>query len=279
MRIVITGAEGQLGRALCRRALGHDVVALPRGAADVADAAVADLIARLAPDVVVNAAAFTNVDGCEVDADRAFRVNALGARNVALGAARAGAAVVQISTEYIFDGRKDTAYWEFDAPAPVSVYGASKLAGEQLAWQVCDRVYVARSSWLYGLGGTNFVAKVLALAAERPELAVVDNEVGSPTFCDDLADALLALVATGIYGNYHLVNEGACSRYELARAVLAHAGRVDYPLTATDSFPRRARPPAHAPLRNFAAAGLGIRLPPWPDALGRFFALGGPHAG
>jgi dTDP-4-dehydrorhamnose reductase len=278
MRIVITGADGQLGRALRRRALGHDVVALGRGAADVADASVADVIARLAPQVVVNAAAFTNVDACEVDADKAFRVNALGARNVALGAARAGAAVIQISTEYIFDGRKDSAYWEFDAPAPISVYGASKLAGEQLAWQVCDRVYVARTSWLYGLGGANFVAKILALADQRPELAVVDTEVGSPTFCDDLADALLALAATDTYGTYHLVNEGACSRFELARAVLDHAGRGDYPLMVTDSYPRLARPPAYAPLRNFAAAGLGIQLPPWADALGRFFALGGPHA-
>jgi dTDP-4-dehydrorhamnose reductase len=277
MRVVITGAGGQLGRALSRRAVGHDVVSLVRADADVGAAAVTDVIARLAPEVVVNTAAFTDVDGCEADPDMAFRVNALGARNVALGAARAGAAVVHMSTEYVFDGRKDVAYWEFDPPAPASVYGASKLAGEQLVWQVCDRVYVVRTSWLYGLGGTNFITKILALAAERPELAVVDNEVGSPTFCDDLADAILALAATGLYGPYHLVNEGACSRFDLARAVLDRAGRADYRLTPTDHYARPARPPAYAPLRNFAAAGLGIRLAPWEDALDRYFALGGPR--
>jgi dTDP-4-dehydrorhamnose reductase len=279
MRIVITGAGGQLGRALGRRSVGHEVMALDRAVADVTDPAVVDHIVRQAPQVVVNAAAFTDVDACEMDPDRAYLVNALGARNAALGAARAGAAVVQLSTEYVFDGCKTSAYWEFDRPAPVSVYGASKRAGEELVWRVCDRAFVVRTSWLYGLGGANFVSKILALAEDRPELAVVDNEFGSPTFCDDLADAILALAATGVYGTYHLVNEGSCSRYAFARAVLDRAGRADYPLAPTDRFARLARPPAYAPLRNFAAAALGIRLAPWEDALDRFFALGGARAG
>ncbi len=242
MRILIMGAGGQLGRALVRRAGGHDVVPLARTAADIADLGVVARMADLAPDVVVNAAALTDVDGCEADPDAAFRVNALGARNVALGAARAGAALVQLSTEYVFDGAKGAAYWEFDRPCPISVYGASKLAGEELARSVHARTYIARTSWLYGLASSNFVTKILALAGERPDLAVVDNEVGSPTFCDDLADAILALITTGAFGTYHLANEGECSRYEFARAILDQAGRPDYPLAPTDFYPRLARP-------------------------------------
>jgi dTDP-4-dehydrorhamnose reductase len=278
MRILVTGAGGQLGRALVRLATDHTVLALGRAEADITDLAVADRIAAAGPDLVVNAAALTDVDGCEAAPDAAFLVNALGARNVALGARRAGAALVQLSTEYVFDGTKGGPYWEFDPPCPLNVYGASKLAGEDLVRGVQPATYVVRTSWLYGLGGANFVTKILALADERDELAVVDNEVGSPTFCDDLAPAVLALAATGAYGTYHLTNEGACSRYAYARAILDGVGRSDYPLLPASHFPRLARPPAYAPLRNFAAATLGIRLPPWPEALGRYLALAEPSA-
>jgi len=275
MRIVITGADGQLGQALVRRADGFDVVALGIQDLDVRDIAARDAVAALRPDVVINCAAITDVDGCETDPDEAFAVNALGARNVALGAAAAGSALVQVSTDYVFDGKKGEAYWEFDLPCPINAYGASKLQGERLASAVCRRVYVARSAWLYGLGGNNFVSRILALAASRPSLTIVDNEFGSPTFCDDLADALLALVGTGAYGTYHLVGDGVCSRYHFARTILDHAGLADYPLTPVDHFPRAARPPAYAPLRNFAAARLGIRLDPWQDGFSRFVERGG----
>lgn len=280
MRVLITGAHGQLGRALARRAKGHTVLALGRRELDVADLAARDAIAAASPDVVINAAAMTNVDGCENDPDGAYRINALGARNVALGAAAAGADLVQVSTDYVFDGTKTEPYWEFDAPAPTSVYGASKLAGEVLVRAVHARAYIVRSAWLYGLGGSNFVTRILRLADERPQLDVVNTEVGSPTFCDDLAEGILALVQTGAYGTYHLANEGACSRFEFAQAILEEAGRADYPIRPADHFPRRARPPAYAPLRNFAAAELGVRLPPWRDALRRYFErMGGEHVG
>lgn len=273
MRILITGAGGQLGAALQRCAGAHTVVALARTEADVTDAAVARSIADHRPQLVVNAAAMTDVDGCEMQPEAAFRVNALGARNVALGAARCGADLVQVSTEYVFDGTKGEAYWEFDRPAPISVYGASKLAGEELSFAVHPRTFIVRSSWLYGPGGDHFVNKILTLIRERPELAVVDNEVGSPTLCDDLAAAILQLATTGAYGIYHLINEGACSRYEFAKAILELVGRADYPLQPTHHYRRLARPPAYAPLRNFAARELGVRLPPWRDALARFVAL------
>lgn len=279
MRIVIAGGSGQLGRAIAVRSSAvapeAEVVALGRSEADVAALACVAAIRDARPDVVVNAAAMTDVDGCERDPDAAFRANALGARNVALGAQAAGAALVQISTDYVFDGAKGEPYWEFDAPAPISVYGASKRAGEELARAACARTYVVRTAWLYGLGGRSFVTRILDLAGERDELAVVDNEVGNPTFCDDLADALLVLVQTGAYGTYHLASEGHCSRYDLARAVLDRSGRPGYPLRPIDRFPRAARPPAFAPLRNFAGRELGIVLPSWEEGLDRFFARGG----
>jgi dTDP-4-dehydrorhamnose reductase len=274
-RILITGGEGQLGRALARRAGDYSVTTMGRAALDVTDWAAAAAIAAAKPDLVVNAAAMTDVDGCEDDPDRAFAVNALGARNVALGAARVGADLVHVSTDYVFDGTKGEPYWEFDSPRPISVYGASKLASERLVAAAYRRVYVVRAAWLYGLAGRSFVTGILTLARQEPELAVVHNQVGSPTFCDDLADGILALAGTGAYGTYHLAGEGACSRFEFARAILDEAGQDDYPLRAIDHFERPAQPPAYAPLRNFAAAQLGIRLPPWRDGLRRFFDRGG----
>jgi dTDP-4-dehydrorhamnose reductase len=275
MRILITGAEGQLGQALERRAVGHETIALQSFDLDICDVQAPGRIAAHRPDVVVNAAAITDVDGCEEDPDTAYAVNALGARNVALGATMVGAAVVQVSTDYVFDGTKGGPYWEFDAPAPINVYGASKLAGEEVVRAVCWRTYIVRTAWLYGLGSRNFVTKILQMASERPELSIVDNEFGCPTFCDDLADAIVQLASTGVYGTYHLAGEGVCSRHAFARAVLALAGRPDYPVHPIDHFPRAARPPAYAPLRNFAAARLGIRLPRWEDELACFFERGG----
>lgn len=271
MRILILGAEGQLGRALQRRAEGHTLLTHGHDSLDITELRVRDAIAAAEPDLVVNAAAMTDVEGCEHDPDAAYRVNALGARNIALGAACAGAGLVQVSTDFVFDGRKAEPYWEFDAVAPISVYGASKLAGEQLVQAVHDQVYIVRTAWLYGVGGRNFVTRILDRAAQAPGLDVVDTEMGNPTFCDDLADGLLTLAATGAYGIYHLVNEGACSRHAFARAILALAGRPDYPVRAVDRFPSAARRPANSALRNFAAAELGVTLPPWHDGLRRFF--------
>ncbi|MFN2115218.1 MAG: dTDP-4-dehydrorhamnose reductase [Anaerolineae bacterium] len=275
MRILITGAEGQLGRALARRAVGHDVISCGRDDLDVRSLSCRDVIASARPELVINAAAMTNVDRCEGEPDRAHAINALGARNVALGSRAADAHLLQISTDYVFDGCKDEPYWEFDAPAPINVYGASKLAGERLVQEVYDRVFIVRAAWLYGLGGRNFVTRVLRLAGDRDELSIVNNEVGSPTFCDDFADAVLELVATGAHGTYHLAGEGECSRYEFARAILDESGHADYPLQAADHYPRAACPPAYAPLRNFAAEQLGVRLPPWRDGLARYFERGG----
>jgi dTDP-4-dehydrorhamnose reductase len=273
LRILVTGGDGQLARAIARRGEGHAIVLLDRARLDVTADGAAGAIGDERPDVVVNAAAMTDVDGCEREPAAAFRINAVGARNVAAGAERAGAAMVQISTDYVFSGGLGRAYAESDVPDPISVYGASKLAAEHLVRAACPRSYVVRSAWLFGLGGTSFVTRILDLAAERASLNVVDTEVGSPTFCDDLADAVLRLVETGRFGTYHLANAGECSRFEFARAILDAAGRSDYPLRRADTYVREARPPGYAPLATHAAARLGIRLPPWRDALTRFLAL------
>jgi len=275
MRILITGAGGQLARAFVERGRGHDLVTLGRDDLDICDLAARDAVVDLAPDLVINTAAMTDVDGCELDPDAAYETNALGARNLALGCSILGAPLVQVSTDYVFSGSKGEAYWEFDAPDPISAYGASKLAGEQLVTRVHSAVYVVRAAWLYGLGGRNFVIRILRMADEGKPFSVVDNEVGSPTFCDDLADAVLALVKTGCYGTYHLAGEGACSRFEFATAVLEESGRDLDLISPTDHYERAARPPSYAPLRNFAAQCLGIRMPPWRDGLRRFFERGG----
>ncbi|MFN8473470.1 MAG: dTDP-4-dehydrorhamnose reductase [Anaerolineae bacterium] len=273
MRVVVLGANGQLGRALTRRLplLGHAVVPLGRAEADVADPSVVESLAALTPDAIVNAAAMTNVDGAERDPETAFRINGQGAENAARAAARARAVLVQVSTDYVFDGLGDAPYAE-DAPTnPISVYGASKLDGERRALAAWNRVQIARTAWLYGLGGRNFVTRILQLADERGALSVVTTETGNPTFCDDLADAIGRLIGLPDYGVFHLVNEGYASRYDFARAILALAGRHS-PITPADSFARAARPPAFAPLANRRAAALGVTLRPWQDALAAYIA-------
>ena len=275
MRILLTGAGGQLARAIARRAgEATSVIGFSRSDLDITDPGCGDAIVAARPAAVINTAAMTHVDGCEHDPDAAFRVNALGARNVALAAERAGATLVQVSTDYVFGGdpERRAPHWEFDRPNPLSVYGASKLAGEELAVRACPRSFVVRTAWLYGLGGGGFVHRMLEMAARGEPLSVVDNEFGNPTFCDDLADGILGLLEHRSWGTYHLVNEGWCSRYDFACEILRQAGHPDHAITPVDHFPRAAQPPTFGALRNFAGAELGLRLPDWRTGLAAFFA-------
>ena len=274
MRVLLTGGEGQLGSALKLALAGHEVRAVGHSDLDVADyEGVLALVADVAPEVVVHAAAYTNVDGCERDPDLAYRVNALGTQNVALAAARVGANLVTVSTDFVFDGMKGEPYLEFDAPNPLSVYGYSKLAGERLALALHPQTYVVRTSWVFAKGSRSFVTTMLRLSETRDELTVVEDERGSPTYAPDLADAIARLIGTRRYGVYHLSNEGGCSRFELAAETLRLAGRTCRVLPTTSAEYRRqnpltARRPADSRLRNFAASTvLGIRLRPWRDAL------------
>ena len=274
LRVLVTGGRGQLGAALQRALVEHDVRAVGHSELDVASyEAVLTLVAECAPEVVVHAAAYTDVDGCERDPDLAYRINALGTQNVALASAALGADLVAVSTDYVFDGKKGEPYLEFDEPGPLSVYGRSKVAGERLAIDLCPRTYVVRTSWLFDRETRNFVTTMLRLGRTRDELTVVEDERGSPTYAPDLAEAIARLIQSRRYGIYHLANEGGASRFDLALTALRIAGlstRVT-PTTVVEYArrnPLSARRPADSRLRNFAAStALGIRLRPWAEAL------------
>ena len=273
MRVVITGSAGQLGRALQAALKGEDLLLLDLPEHDITDyERTSDVISGFSPDLVVHTAAFTNVDECELQPDTAYRVNALGTQNVALTCQRCDAAMVYISTDYVFDGAKSEPYWEWETPNPQSVYARSKLAGEHYTQTLLTRFYIVRTAWLYSRTGNNFVRRVLQLAEERDELHYVTDEVGSPTFAPDLAEAVAKLVPHPLYGIYHFTNTGVCSRYEWAKAILGLAGRGDYPVFPTQCYERPAKVPARCELRNFCGAvQLGITLRHWREALEDYF--------
>lgn len=272
MHILIVGAQGQLGRALqavYREQTAHRTTLWSRPAYDLTKPGIANQIVDLRPDVVINAAAWTNVDGAEANPDAVYAANALGPQYLAEGCRRCNAELVQISTNEVFAGEPGRLYREYDQPAPNSVYARSKLAGEFAARQILDRLYIVRVAWLFGPGGANFPSKITAAADKLGSLRVVADEYGNPTYAPDVAAALLTLIATGRYGIYHLVNEGQASRFEWAQAALRMSGRGHIPLTpiAHTEWPRPAPPPLHAVLVNQAAAALGITLRPWQAAL------------
>jgi len=275
MRVFITGCKGQLGQALYAALAGHTLSGCDLPELDVTErAAIGKAIADFAPDVVLHAAAWTDVDGCARDPEKAYRINALGTQNVALACAASGAAMAHVSTNEVFDGTAQEPYREWDPPHPLNPYARSKAAGEWFVRHLLTRFYVVRTAWLYAPGGRNFSNphRVLQLADERGALRVVTDEVGNPTYAPDLANALTALIHTGAYGVYHLTNARYCSRYDFAREILRLSGREHVPvepITLAD-FPRASTPPRFAPLANTAAAALGITLRPWQEALEEF---------
>jgi dTDP-4-dehydrorhamnose reductase len=268
MRIAITGANGQLGQAL-RTALSAEEL-IPLGHADI-ELGHPDCVERLAAtnaELVIHPAAYTDVDGCARDPGRAYQVNGLGAQYVALACRRLGAPLVYVSTNEVFDGAAATPYVEYDRAAPLNAYARSKWAGEQVVRETLDRFYIVRVAWLFG-GARNFVRTVLRLAAEHDTISMVADEVGSPTYAPDAAWAIARLIELPFYGTYHLVNEGVCSRFEFAAEVLRLAGheRVALRPIRLADFKRDSVVPPYTPLRNAAAAALGIRLRPWQAAL------------
>lgn len=270
MRIIITGHNGQLGRQLMTAFAAHELLPLDLPCDDITDPGISACVTAFRPDLVVHAAAYTDVDGCEKDPELAFRVNAFGTQNIALAARAAGAALLHISTNEVFDGTRREAYREWDTVSPLSTYARTKAAAEQIVRDLAGgRFYIVRVAWLFGPRGVNFVTKILAGAEKHAALRVAADEFGNPTYAPDLAAACARLAATGHYGIYHLTNAGFCSRFEFAQAIMRLAGRPDLPITPILSaeWPRPSRPPLHAILANTAAAALGITLRPWQEAV------------
>jgi dTDP-4-dehydrorhamnose reductase len=261
-RVLITGAGGQLGRELTEVFADLDVVGLGRDRLDVADRdVVLGAVAALRPDLIVHGAAWTAVDGCEADPDRAFAVNALGCRHVTEGARRVGAHVVHVSTDYVFDGRKTSAYDEWDATNPLSVYGRSKRGGEL---ELDPSSTVVRTSWVFGRHGGNIVKTMLRLSAEPGELAFVDDQHGCPTSAADLAVMIRVLAVDRRPGVFHVTNQGETTWYDLAREVLLQAGRDParvVPVT-TQALNRPAPRPMNSVLDNAALRLSGVALLP-----------------
>jgi dTDP-4-dehydrorhamnose reductase len=275
LRIFITGNRGQLGRALCGALAKHALAGCDLPDVDITDReAIGPAIAGFAPDMVIHAAAWTDVDGCARDPDRAYRINGIGTQNVALACAACDAALVYVSTNEVFDGTAAQPYREWDALDPINPYARSKAAGEWFTQNLLTRFYIARTAWVYAEGGRNFAnpRRIVQVADERGALKVVTDEVGNPTYARDLAVGIAALIETGAYGVYHLTNAGYASRYDYAREVLRLAGRQHVPVEPIHlaDFQRPSTPPRFAPLANTAAAALGITLRPWQEAVEEF---------
>jgi dTDP-4-dehydrorhamnose reductase len=226
-RVLVTGGNGMLGTAVsnCFRLLGH--IVLPLGSADANNGDHNDIqttIPSFKPDLVIHTAAMNDVDACERDPDIANRINAIGAWNIAALCQEAGARMVFISTDFVFDGEKKRPYTEYDRTNPINAYGKSKLVGERLVRGACPLSYVVRTSRLFGAGGECFPKNVLKLAASQSSLNIVSDEIGSPTYVDDLAAAIADIVQFPTFGTYHVANSGECSWYEFAEAILREAG-------------------------------------------------------
>ena len=286
LELLVTGARGMLGTAMQTVAGGRGVAVSPYDETqlDITDEqAVREVFAAFAgrlsraevAGAVLNAAAYTDVEGAEDAPDLARLVNAEGARIVAAAARDEGLGLIHISTDFVFDGAKPGPYLEDDEPRPLSVYGRTKLEGEELVRDTYPEALVVRTAWVYGPNGRNFPGKILDLGREGRPLRVVTDEIGSPTYTVDLAGGILGLVSAGAAGLYHLTATGSCSRYELAREVLRLAG-IDVPVepATADSFATKAKRPRNSVLDCSKAAGLGVELPTWQDGLARFMEAG-----
>lgn len=272
MRLVVTGGYGMLGKAIVEagKRLG-EVWPFGRGDCDIIqEEQTRQVLVQSRPDVVVHTAAYTDVDGCELYPEKAFLVNASGTRNVVLGSRDAGATMVYISTDYVFDGKKGCLYGEEDQPSPLNVYGRSKLAGEAHVRGLLERHLIVRTEWLYGRGGRNFVESILKMANERDEIQVVNDQVGSPTYTHDLARGILRLIKDEQKGTFHLSNQGLCSWFDFAQKILSQKeikGIRIIPI-ASEELKRPARRPAFSGFdcsRYQKATGEFLR--PWEAAL------------
>lgn len=268
MLVLLTGARGQLGTdvvAAAAKISDLELVAIDRHELDITDqAATLALVRDVSPDVIIHGAAYTAVDDCESNEEAAYDVNANGTGNVVTAAAEVGARVIYVSTDYVFDGTKETPYTEDDTPNPASVYGASKLAGEQHVQTLGDDGLIVRTSWVCGVNGANMVKTIMRAAENYPQLTFVDDQIGKPTFTRDLAETLLMLAGRQDHGVMHVTNEGEVSWFEFCQDVLEMMGRERSQVVACATHelqpPRPAPRPANSVLANTRFGDLGIPL-------------------
>jgi dTDP-4-dehydrorhamnose reductase len=281
MKILITGSHGMLGTDLTsllreKMALSSshnediEVIEAPHEKLDITlEDEVSGFISRHTPDIIINCAAFTNVDKCETEREIAFKVNALGPKYIAAAAKKCGARVIHISSDFIFDGYSDKPYIEEDQTNPLSEYGRTKLEGERNIQNHCDTFLIVRTAWLFGHHGTNYVKKMLELADHKKELSIVNDEIGSPTYTPDLAEALWTLVRHGCEGIFHVANEGSCSRYEWAKYIFEILG-YNIKIKPIDStqYKRPAKVPLNSTLncQKFSTI-TGMQMRPWQEAV------------
>lgn len=274
MKVLVTGAKGQLGRDVVERfSKPHTVYGFGRNELDVTNAEqTRAVVGRVKPDVIIHTAAYTAVDNAEENREQAYLVNAQGSRNIALAANECGAKLCAISTDYVFDGEARHPYTEDATANPKNVYGASKLAGENVVKQCTNRYFIVRTSWVLGVHGNNFVKTMLKLGKSGEPIKVVNDQFGSPTYTRDLAEFLLELTETDKFGVYHTSNTGVCSWYEFAREIFEQTSLPAKPFPcSTADYPRPAPRPKYSVLAHKAMESNGFRhLPPWQDALRRF---------
>lgn len=284
MRILVIGSQGMLGRELVNRlpAFSHspvqrtEVIAANHGDIDITHGQnTAKFIAQVMPDVIVNCAAFTNVDACESHISEAFAVNATGAKNVALAGKETGARVIHISTDYVFDGMKNEPYIEDDKPNPISVYGRSKLEGELAIQEMSDNYTIIRTAWLYGLHRRNFVTTMLELGRKNRSVSVVTDQCGCPTYTADLSYAIWKIISSDLRGLYHITNTGTCSRYEWARKIFELTGnQVSVLPVKTSDYKRAANVPQNSSLNcTKYTMATGHKMRPWQEALEEYLKL------
>lgn len=284
MKVLITGGKGQLGSQIynilktgaCE--LGNispiyssaDIVSLDVDGLNITDLnSVKKCISEIKPDLVINSAAYTNVDGCEENYDLAFKVNSLGARNIAMGCEDIGAKLIHISTDYVFEGKGEKPYKESDIPCPISAYGKTKFLGEEYVKSFSSRYFIVRTAWLYGYNGKNFVKTILNAAKDKGYLEVVDDQRGNPTNAEDLAYHILKLALTEEYGIYHCTGTGECSWYDFACKIVECAG-IDCIVKTikSDKLTRAAKRPAYSSLDNMMLrCSVGDEMRQWEDAL------------
>jgi dTDP-4-dehydrorhamnose reductase len=271
MRILITGANGQLGSALQQALGGEELILKNLPVFDLTNPACEEQILSARPEVILHVGAYTNVDGAEREPDRARAVNVQGTTFVARAAQALRARLLYVSTDYVFDGEKRSPYTENDKPHPINHYGLSKYEGEQAALTLCGNTLIVRTAWLYGDAGKNFVKTIIRLANEKPELEVVADQRGCPTYANDLAQAIQQLLGSDMQGVCHVTNSGDCTWHEFAEAIVRQMGlsTVVRPITTAQAG-RLARRPAYSVLSQERFAMRWSSLPHWQDALARF---------